>query len=416
MIDTQAGPYRGYRIGVEGNVVEFGIYGGDLGAGYSELNGNTILNDGTWHYVVGTWDHETGNMFIYVDGKLDGTDTQSAMAVSNQDLYIGVADVTNGYFNGLIDEVKIYDYALTEEQIQANYIAGLNAHQPDVMHFNETTKDETWKCSVTVSDGITDSDTKNSSEITIQNSPPEQPTLIAPTDNNNSVIDRTPEFQWNPTSDPDGDSFTYTLYVDRLSCPYPNYCDGTDPLQFGSLSSENYTPSNNLDLSPYEWKVQACDSESDCSEWSDTWNFTIQPYVDIQLVESTTDFGTLVLGQTKNTSASNPGDTNGPFLIRNNGNCFANVSINATPMFSSVAMNTEYYKYKIDEYTESNTYDTGCTMLVWNNMDSSPKQAICALDFTDTQDEAEIDLLVEVPSAEPSGTKESTITVSAEMD
>jgi hypothetical protein len=55
-------------------------------------------------------------------------------------------------------------------------------------------------------------------------------------------------------------------------------------------------------------------------------------------------------------------------------------------------------------------------MLVWNNMDSSPKQAICTLDFTDTQDEAEIDLLVEVPSAEPSGTKESTITVTAEMD
>jgi hypothetical protein len=79
-------------------------------------------------------------------------------------------------------------------------------------------------------------------------------------------------------------------------------------------------------------------------------------------------------------------------------------------------MNTEYYKYKIDEYTESNTYDTGCTMLVWNNIDSSPKQAICTLDFTDTQDEAEIDLLVEVPSAEPSGTKESTITVTAEMD
>ncbi|MDK2907943.1 MAG: hypothetical protein PWQ87_401, partial [Candidatus Woesearchaeota archaeon] len=415
MIDTQVGPSRGYRLGVEGNVVEFGIYGGDLGAGYSELNGNTILNDGAWHYVVGTWDHETGNMFIYVDGKLDGTDTQSAMAVSNQDLYIGVADVTSGYFNGLIDEVQIYNYALSPEQIYSNYIAGLNAHKPDVIHFNETAKDERWKCSITVSDGIADSDTKNSTEITIQNSPPEKPILIEPTNNNNSVINRKPEFRWNTAEDPDGDLVNYNLYINRISCPYPDYCTGTSSLQFSSLSDESFTPSDYLDIAPYEWKVEAYDSEL-ASSTSDAWNFTIQPYVDIELVYSTTDFGTMQLGEAKNTSLSDPGDTNGPFLIRNNGNCFINVSINATPMFSTVPMNTEYYQYKVDEYLEPATYDSGCTMVSWNYLDFTPKHAICHLNFDDARDEAEIDLAVKVPSAEPPGTKESIVTISAEMD
>jgi len=369
--------------------------------------------DNLFHYYVFAYDGDY--MRLYIDGYLvNSLDTPLYnIRDSLYPLSIGRGEVN--YLNGMIDEVQIYDYALTEEQIYSNYLAGLAGHQPDVIHFNETAKDERWKCSITVSDGITDSDTKNSIEITIQNSPPEKPVLIEPTNNNNSVINRKPEFRWNPANDPDGDLVNYNLYIERKACPYPDYCTGASSLQFSSLSNESFTPSDYLDIAPYEWKVEAYDSELDSST-SDAWNFTIQPYVDIELVYSTTDFGTMQLGEAKNTSLNNPGDANGPFLIRNNGNCFINVSINATPMFSTVPMNTEYYQYKVDEYLEPATYDSGCTMVSWNYLDFTPKHAICHLNFDDARDEAEIDLAVKVPSAEPPGTKESIVTISAEMD
>lgn len=122
IIDTQEGSSRGYRITVENDALEFGIYSGENGGGYTELNGETNISDNRWHHVVGTWDGE--NMTIYVDGVEDGAATQSELAEPDQDLYIGVRDVDNGYLNGKIDSPRVYNKALSAEKVKQLYLYG----------------------------------------------------------------------------------------------------------------------------------------------------------------------------------------------------------------------------------------------------------------------------------------------------
>lgn len=119
IIDTQESGERGYRITVENGELEFGVYAGDIGKGQTELRGNTMIADGSWHHVVGSWD---GNrMEVYVDGELESTATQPAIAVSNQDLFLGVRDVDNGWFDGKIDDARVYDRSLSKAEVNSLY-------------------------------------------------------------------------------------------------------------------------------------------------------------------------------------------------------------------------------------------------------------------------------------------------------
>jgi len=78
--------------------------------------------DNAWHYVTATKEG-TSSIKIYVDGVLKDSDSSIAAtgALANAAaLYIGDRDgVDNGdEFNGDIDEVKIYSYVRTNEQIR----------------------------------------------------------------------------------------------------------------------------------------------------------------------------------------------------------------------------------------------------------------------------------------------------------
>jgi len=389
------------------------VYGIAWSVGASYSVNNYDLSE--WHYFVGTADASTQK--LYIDGVLVANITTSHGSVSNgYNLQIARSSYSDRKFSGLIDDIQLYNISLTPEQVYANYVAGLNAHQPDVIAWNQTAKGEEWKCSVTVSDGTWDSDTKNSGAITIQNSPPTIPTLTNPAHNNNTITNRTPVFNWSASTDPDGDSITYTIDIDRIACPYAKYCNGTDPINQASISNLYYTPTSNLDLSPYDWKIRACDSWI-CSEWSSIRNFTIIPYVAIDLVHSTTDFGTLSIDETKNTTANAPGHANGPLLVRNSGNCFVNITVNATNPYSTVSTNTEYFKFLADEYSgETGSFNGTCSQLTWMNISTTQKNSICGLNFADSSDEARLDLLITIPPAESTGAKSSTVMLTAEMD
>ena len=75
---------------------------------------NTNLTLNTWHYVVATWDGTTAK--IYVDGILDMTPGTLASPIDSSSSYpvmIGDYGNASAVFNGYIDEVKIYNRALT---------------------------------------------------------------------------------------------------------------------------------------------------------------------------------------------------------------------------------------------------------------------------------------------------------------
>jgi len=90
----------------------------------------TFVNDGSWHFVVGTWD--SANLVIYLDGISNRT--QSAGTAIPGDTAPFVIGGDGGYsvgaspsriFNGGVTEVAIFNTALSAGQIQGLYNAAL---------------------------------------------------------------------------------------------------------------------------------------------------------------------------------------------------------------------------------------------------------------------------------------------------
>jgi N-acetylneuraminic acid mutarotase len=83
------------------------------------LKSQTVITDRNWHHVGFVWDgsHRT----LYVDGVAVAEDKQADLEGSNDGLYLGCGkDMEVGtYWSGLIDDVRIYNVALSEEKIAA---------------------------------------------------------------------------------------------------------------------------------------------------------------------------------------------------------------------------------------------------------------------------------------------------------
>jgi hypothetical protein len=88
-------------------------------------NDQTICTSGTnyadnnWHHVTQYVQQEIGQR-IYIDGvqETSGTKDKSDFNWAEK-FWIGFSsDATSDYFNGIIDEVRIYNYSLTEDEIK----------------------------------------------------------------------------------------------------------------------------------------------------------------------------------------------------------------------------------------------------------------------------------------------------------
>jgi hypothetical protein len=98
------------------------------GAGYpSWISGASVppLPPNTWTHVATTYDGTTQQLFM--NGVLLASQPRSgALATGSRPLYIGGDPVSRWYFNGMIDDLRIYNSALTQSQIQ-NDIVGNQA-------------------------------------------------------------------------------------------------------------------------------------------------------------------------------------------------------------------------------------------------------------------------------------------------
>ena len=132
-----------------GNTTDITIAGEDTGCKLWLQNGNrpafTITSQGNpaetigacncsainyneWHHITGVYTNSTGSIELYVDGELvDTSNVGSAGAIientedSNGNFEVGrrsTEDIANlEYFKGDIDEIRVFDVALTKEQI-----------------------------------------------------------------------------------------------------------------------------------------------------------------------------------------------------------------------------------------------------------------------------------------------------------
>ena len=119
-------PYTGVYISVLNNK----IYSQMLdtsGSPYPNLPGIKTINDGVWHNLIITRAGTLG--CIYVDGILDisGNSYENGSITTTTNLIIG-SDLGSSLFNGSIDEVRIYNRALSAEEIQLSYDQSKGRH------------------------------------------------------------------------------------------------------------------------------------------------------------------------------------------------------------------------------------------------------------------------------------------------
>ena len=84
---------------------------------------NVKYNDGNWHHYVGVWTGST--MQLFRDNQLVSSITQTgSLSAFNQKLEFGryAGNQDNNFFNGKIDEIGIWNRALTNEEITKLYI------------------------------------------------------------------------------------------------------------------------------------------------------------------------------------------------------------------------------------------------------------------------------------------------------
>ena len=93
---------------------------------FADSSVNLLANQ--WYFAVGTYDNETGDMKLYLDGvevasgshALGGAlDTNPSIPVA-----IGANGTTERFFNGILDDVRVYNRALTAMEISDLFAAG----------------------------------------------------------------------------------------------------------------------------------------------------------------------------------------------------------------------------------------------------------------------------------------------------
>ena len=146
--------YRGWLLGYHSNNFYFGGYVlGDTWR-YVEYSETPTIN--TWYHVVGSLKNNVLKIYINGDKKAE-YNTIAGFEPEAYQVEIGNSIRWGDPFNGSIDEVKIYPYALTPEQIQAH-----NNLEYNKIVSQETKAGDNYMCQIIPNDAEADGETLNS--------------------------------------------------------------------------------------------------------------------------------------------------------------------------------------------------------------------------------------------------------------
>lgn len=115
-------PYPGQQLVVrEGYRIE-----GELSTGDKQVLsiGNALArhNDGAWHFITMVVNTRSGDFSIFVDGKKEASIVSQIFDPSIDDfsspMFIGVERNLKYFFKGIIDDIRIYNYPLLQNEIQ----------------------------------------------------------------------------------------------------------------------------------------------------------------------------------------------------------------------------------------------------------------------------------------------------------
>lgn len=109
-----------YFLKKENNTFVFKIFGPQGNDSISSI----IENENTWNHVLGVFDPAKPSLSIYINGELKDSKTTTINSLnlsSNINFTIGADASNTNFFNGLISDVRIYNYSLTSSHAMGLY-------------------------------------------------------------------------------------------------------------------------------------------------------------------------------------------------------------------------------------------------------------------------------------------------------
>ena len=123
----------GEQFCIDGYQSSYRFYGSGGGGAQS-----TISPDGTWQHVVGVCDGPNGQWLLYVNGQQAAAGTvPTTMLTTAHEVTLAARQSASGDYdfgwNALLDEVAVYNKALTADQVMAHYNARYGANTPPLI-------------------------------------------------------------------------------------------------------------------------------------------------------------------------------------------------------------------------------------------------------------------------------------------
>ncbi|HII15248.1 MAG TPA: hypothetical protein HA362_02955, partial [Nanoarchaeota archaeon] len=399
-------------LGANTNILAANTYFGGGDDFYATSNG-TAINNSAWRFIAFVVNRR-GYELLYQDGVLAGmANISNASAISVDaatQIQVGISQSTSGtYFNGTIDDMRLYNMSLTSGQVLALY-----QNKTNVIHSSLTSAGETWSACVTPNDGQDDGSTLcTNTNITI-NTPPPKVTLAEPTHGNKTMTNRSVSFRWLAVADADGDTVTYNLSISCYSTAGGSCSPSDDRAYSATGTTYNLTEATELhylwdDNYYYNWSVTAYDGYV-YGEASNQSNFSISSEVILSMVNDTVNFGDLSINDMSNTTNRAPA----PMQIENRGNVLTTVNLSyATSLFAAAGpMPNSYYRIRVNNTPGYiSAFNATGSQVSWADVPQVNQTLFNMLNYSTGNDRGDIHIHVQVPDDEPSGDKSSILTI-----
>ena len=136
-----------------------GIHIGVCANGIKDAVRTQDLSSDEWYHIVAVWSASRRSIIIYCNGEPYTSEgyTNYASGLQANSLDLGSGTASSKFWSGYIDELEIYDRALSEEQIYQLYLSSKDGdYDRRIIVSKETKIGDSWQCIVTPNDGLID--------------------------------------------------------------------------------------------------------------------------------------------------------------------------------------------------------------------------------------------------------------------
>lgn len=132
--DVLTPPFDPFRLRLKISRKIAARFEGDEDGAHADLESKTKLDLGRWYFIVTSYDENTGEARLYINGSLEDA-TQVKMVLDRNELgymigarqnYDGQPDSTT-HFAGSLDDIRLYNRAISETEIRALFVEGTSS-------------------------------------------------------------------------------------------------------------------------------------------------------------------------------------------------------------------------------------------------------------------------------------------------